>query len=226
VKAYFFPGLGADESLAAFHPLPGHDVEWIRWPADPGRSWEDFATALLAANRIEPGAVLIGISLGGMAAQAVAERTRALGVILIGSCKTSKSVSNWLRPFHPLLGLAPEFLFDMRLMARAPAAWMFGVTAKAHVDLLFAMGSRLSPRQFKRANALALGFPGAANQGIPVFSIHGAADRIIPAAREPRDRIIPGGGHLISMTHADQVNRAILEWVGAIAASHQPGSQP
>ncbi|MGA2068793.1 MAG: hypothetical protein ABSG86_27745 [Thermoguttaceae bacterium] len=48
-------------------------------------------------------------------------------------------------------------------------------------------------------------------EGIPVRAIHGARDRLIPACRVEADEIVPGGGHLINLTHADAVNRFLRE---------------
>jgi hypothetical protein len=45
--------------------------------------------------------------------------------------------------------------------------------------------------------------------GIRVFQIHGQKDRIIPVRAEQPDEIIPGGGHLINITHVQQVNAFI-----------------
>jgi pimeloyl-ACP methyl ester carboxylesterase len=43
-------------------------------------------------------------------------------------------------------------------------------------------------------------------KGVPVFQIHGRRDPLIPARRVEADVMIPDGGHLINMTHADEVN--------------------
>jgi non-heme chloroperoxidase len=60
---------------------------------------------------------------------------------------------------------------------------------------------------------------------VPMLLVHGDADRILPyeatAARLPglikdlRSVRIPGGPHNIAWTHADEVNQALLEFVGA-----------
>jgi len=54
----------------------------------------------------------------------------------------------------------------------------------------------------------------------PVFHIHGRRDRMIRAAMVTPDLMLPDGGHLINMSHAEQVNdfiRKVLVSVG------QPG---
>ena len=48
-------------------------------------------------------------------------------------------------------------------------------------------------------------------EGIPVHQIHGARDPVIPARRVEADEYIPGGSHLINVTHADQVNAFIAK---------------
>ena len=45
----------------------------------------------------------------------------------------------------------------------------------------------------------------------PIHHIHGAKDKVIPVRKACPDRVVPGGGHLINLTHAPEVNRFILE---------------
>ena len=46
--------------------------------------------------------------------------------------------------------------------------------------------------------------------GIPVFHIHGGRDPLDSSARRVKaDVVIPNGGHLINVTHADEVNAFI-----------------
>lgn len=217
MKVYFFPGVGADASLARFHRLPGHEVEWVRWPRRETRTWAEFLEDLTGANSIEEGAVFVGISFGGMAAQMLAEAKRPRGIILVGSCRSSRAVAPHLRLLKPLVGRLPAFLFNVGLVPRPLGALYFGIREKEHVELLFEMGRRLPPRMFRCINSLALHFESRPAPGIPVFSIHGGRDRIILADSEPRDRIIPEGGHLLSMTHSDEVNRTLLEWIATLA---------
>ena len=48
---------------------------------------------------------------------------------------------------------------------------------------------------------------------VPVFRIHGGYDRIILARVEQPEKLVPYGGHLISMTHQEAVNAFILDMI-------------
>ena len=51
---------------------------------------------------------------------------------------------------------------------------------------------------------------------IPTFQIHGARDRMILASGIEADELIPDGGHLINLTHAEQVNAFIRKAANAV----------
>lgn len=213
MKVYFFPGLGADASLAKFHILPGHDVEWVNWPKDINGNWGRFEEDLLSENNIESGTVFIGISFGGMVAQRLARFKKPICIILISSLTKSSSISPLLRAFKPIVKYLPLFLFNMNLIPGFAAGWFFGINKKEDVSLLFEMANRLKPIDFKRLNQLALEFQAGKEVGTPLFRIHGQKDRLIVAESEVREKIIPAGGHLISMTHSNEVNSSIIRWI-------------
>jgi non-heme chloroperoxidase len=65
--------------------------------------------------------------------------------------------------------------------------------------------------------------PDLARITIPVLVLQGAQDRIMPPEatgdrlpgllRRARHVVVPGGPHAIIWTHADQVNRALLDFL-------------
>jgi len=78
--------------------------------------------------------------------------------------------------------------------------------------LFFSMASGKAPSALKwglRAIFLWRPTPVA----VPVRHIHGAHDRIIPVGRVKPDRVVPGAGHFLAVTHAAEVNAFILDVV-------------
>ena len=48
----------------------------------------------------------------------------------------------------------------------------------------------------------------------PVYHIHGRDDRLIPARLVEADRVVPGGGHLLTLTHPAEVNAFLMDVIG------------
>jgi pimeloyl-ACP methyl ester carboxylesterase len=49
-------------------------------------------------------------------------------------------------------------------------------------------------------------WPGEPSVEPPVFQIHGERDWLLPVHKERPDCVIPRAGHLINLTHAEEVN--------------------
>ena len=52
---------------------------------------------------------------------------------------------------------------------------------------------------------------------VRIFSIHGSKDRVLPVGRRVVDVEIQGAGHLLTVTHAREVNEALIELVARVA---------
>jgi pimeloyl-ACP methyl ester carboxylesterase len=91
------------------------------------------------------------------------------------------------------------------MMSAMIARW-FGATSEEHRELFAAMLDA-TPLPFLRwACRAILSWPGVIELPTPVRHIHGDRDRIIPVRRVNADRIVPGAGHLLTLTHPDAVN--------------------
>jgi pimeloyl-ACP methyl ester carboxylesterase len=212
-------GMAADERL--FEPqrsaFPNLRVPaWIE-PL-PGESLRGYAVRL--ARRVDPGRPCFvgGASFGGMVGREMAAHLQAQACFLIGSVRSADELPWWRRAFRPLASLGP---------ARLGAAAGF-VARTSAPSLPRWAGGRL--RRFARpqasfvrwASCAALDWrPCAAARRVPVFQIHGGADRTLPVRYTRPDVVVPGGGHLLPLTHASAVNSflrqgmAIARAVGA-----------
>jgi pimeloyl-ACP methyl ester carboxylesterase len=216
-KAYFFPGLGADASLAPYHCIPGLEIEWVKWPSVIRPSWDHFLADLLRENKIEEGAIFLGISFGGLVAVRMAERKRPAAIILIGSLVSTRAISPLLRPVRFLVRAVPAFLFNSNWVPAWVVAYFFGIRKDDHLAHFFRMAKGYTSSQAKGLVRLALSAPRTGNFA-PTYAIHGGKDRILPARYREPGFLVKDGGHLLSMTHAEEVNGAISDWLGEVAA--------
>lgn len=214
MKVLFFPGLGADATLSRYHTLPGHDVAWIRWPKRIPADWELFLDRIIAENPVDEGACYVGISFGGLVAARLAMRKRPSKILLVGSLRSSHQVRPLLRFPGWTVATAPRFAFDLSLVPTAVISYFFGITRPDHLDHFRSMASGIAQEDIKAMARLVLGAPPVHGLGIPVKSIHGEKDRLLPIGLQAVDRKVTGGGHLVSMTHAEEVNHALMEWIG------------
>jgi non-heme chloroperoxidase len=127
-----------------------------------------------------------------------------------------------------------------RIAADRPAAMKDFMDRSYNIDLLG--GSRVSDQAWQNSFYVALSASAHAAVGcvgacledfrgdlaaisVPVLVIHGDQDRVLPyeatsrrlpaLLKHARSTVIAGGSHAIIWTHADEVNRALLDFIGA-----------
>jgi pimeloyl-ACP methyl ester carboxylesterase len=210
MKIYFFPGLGADSSLAPLHVLPGYEIEWVEWPKGNWSSWDEFIQKILNENRIKPNQIFVGISFGGLVAQRLTEKVSPNKIILIGSLQSAQEISIPLRLLSKILWLVPSFCFEIRLLPKFLIQTCFGINRERDVRLFYKMASRINGSRVKALIHLALSKNHVPKKHYSIFSIHGSKDKIIPSKNRTDAYLIKDGGHLISMTHSEEINKAIL----------------
>lgn len=216
-RLILFPGLGADACL--FHRQLSLDAQievppWI----DPieTESLAEYSARMARTIRAEPPFYLGGCSFGGMVALEVARHIRTKAVILMASCRTPLSVNQTLLGIAPLARLMPKWM--LRLSSRSTPPSLRHVVGAASKML------RWGPGAIAR-------WPGVNHCGAPVYHIHGGCDRIIPARDVAADRIVRTAGHLINLTHADEVNAFIADVFKEVKAcedfsTHAPPPTP
>jgi hypothetical protein len=172
---------------APWSDLPGfvaHD--WIRHSGE--KSLAEVAQSMCGTLGIRDGDVLVGASLGGMIGCEITKIRKIPVLYLVGSATRREEVNGLLAALHPLARVAP--IDWLRFSAgRIPTefAQMFtGIEAS-----------------FVRAMCSAIfEWDGLGISNTKVVRIHGKHDLVIP----PPDRVdlLLDGGHLISMSHAQQ----------------------
>jgi pimeloyl-ACP methyl ester carboxylesterase len=218
-RLVLFAGLGADARVfeGQFEDFPDLYVPpWIdpreREPlADYARRMaEQTAAALGDAD----GPLFVGgVSLGGMIALEAARHLRPRAVFLIASCRSWRSVPAAYLPVARAVRFVPPRAMDVLARLSPLAAPFFGPLGSAHRRKLVAVLRDTPPAFLKWACPALAEWSAPREPGVPVYHIHGSCDRILPRrlADPPPDRVVPGAGHLLNLTHAKQVNAFLRE---------------
>lgn len=205
---FVLSGIGGDERLFAAQRAV-REIRPIRWiaPASPREPLTEYAARLAREVDVTEPFDLGGSSFGGMVALELARHLAPRSVFLFGSCRTPDAVARSLRVLRRLAPFAP--VQPPRFLQPLVARW-FGATSPAHVKLFADMLAATPPAFIRWAANVIFEWPGVRELPMPVHHIHGDRDRLIPLRRVRPDRIVPGAGHLLNLTHAAEVNDFIL----------------
>lgn len=240
----FLPGIGADHRLFKYQTAVfpnSYAADWI--DPLPGESLEQYAVRFAEAIRGElgkPGPVIVcGLSLGGMMAPYVARELDAVGCVLLCSIRSPEEFPrlgyvDWL-----LMRLCPPLrltrLFCLRTGARFFLCFPWLVRCFVHPPIVQAF---VETPFFRFAGLARMMFDWAFRRRLPeettVFDkptlhVHGTNDWLLPIRRTTPDIRIDGGGHLLPLTHPEQINAILerfLERHGVLYSSPPPSPLP
>ncbi len=181
------------------------DLIVVRWIDPlPRESLPAYARRLAAV--IDPGTPCLvgGCSFGGMVATEMCWHLDARACLLISSIRSPGEL-----PYY--FALTHCALLATQLLRLVPLASRTTLPITRHV-LPCGSSRRLSNWPAIRA-VFCNGPPGRYSPGsrvrhqAPVVAIHGTRDRILPCRNVHADEYVEGGGHLLPLTHPEEVNR-------------------
>ena len=200
-------GLGADRRLfapqrAVFDNLVTPD--WIT--PDDGDTLASYAQKMARAVDPHGPCFVGGISMGGMIALEMTRHLDARACFLISSIRSGRELPPRLRALRPLAFLAPVAFAAALLFAHA-ALKIGGPWLSPLRRSLFEQFTA-TQRAFLcwASRAILCWQPGYGEISVPVLHIHGDRDHLLPARFTRPDVLVPGGGHLLTLTHPDAVN--------------------
>ncbi len=199
-------GLGADASI--FAPQLARFPQLIVPPwttPRPEDSLSQYCERMASTLSVMGPCVIGGASFGGIIALEMARFMNPLAVLLIGSVREPAHLPQHVRALRPLRRLTDWLPLAMFQWSVGPLGTRSGRRLAPHLGSL--------ARQFGQADRAVLRW--SMRQMLtwseppvltcPVFRIHGDCDRALPLRGQP-DVIVSGGGHVISLTHPEQVN--------------------
>lgn len=202
--------MGADERLFEAQRHHGLDFD-VPVLTTPGRrdTLADYAARIRDQLRLTAPCVVGGVSFGGMLACELARLTGARCALLIASCPNRSGVPAHYRSLEVLSRIIPDFVIRHRASVSGRVFAALECITEEQKQTVMQMSRDVAVPQLRRVARMILEWRAPEVWPMPVHQIHGDSDRIIPLHRVQADEIVAGGGHLINMTHAGQVNAFI-----------------
>lgn len=207
-KIFLIGGLGADERVFQHLTLSSFEQVFVQW-LSPFRNelLADYAKRLATQLIPENDPIIVGVSFGGMLATEIAKLKPKAKVFIISSAKTFKEIPVYFRilGYLNILKFTPIQLFKYHTKI---TDWFFGVKNKEESLLLASILQRTDSSFLKWALIQIVHWK---NTIIPpnVIHIHGNNDRILPSKFVNPTITIAGGGHLMILTKALEINTII-----------------
>jgi pimeloyl-ACP methyl ester carboxylesterase len=206
------PGMGADARMFAAQRAAFPELRVPAW-IEPraGESLAHYARRLTEAIETSEPCFVGGASFGGMVAIEMAPYLPTRAVFLIGSARSPDAIGG-LRHVAELRR-AFRLIRSITNIAIQTLDWLIDDTTNdilqqfAETDAAFLQWATRAVLEWEPTHRW---------QG-PIFQIHGDRDWILPVTRTHADVVVPGAGHLLSITHAAGVNRFLRQQMDRIA---------
>jgi pimeloyl-ACP methyl ester carboxylesterase len=213
-RLVLFPGLAADGR--AFEPqrqaFPWLEVPpWLTPRGD--ERLESYSQRMARQIVLDDRPLYLGgFSFGAIVALEVARQLPAAGVFLIGGGLSHRMITwpfRWMCHVAPLIPLP---LVPLVLKFFPLALDMIEDLSDEHKWLYVRMSRETPPAMIRWGAGAMMNWEFTGPLPAPVHAIHGHDDRIVRPDPRLRPRLVPGGRHLISMSHA----RLLNDWMGNI----------
>jgi pimeloyl-ACP methyl ester carboxylesterase len=212
-KIHFISGLGADERVFQFLDLPGYERVYIQWlTPEKNEPLHDYANRLIKHYGLTDGAILIGVSFGGIICQEIAKLISCKKVIIISSIK-SKNEMDWLLKlvrFTKIYRLVPSSF--IKWSNKLTADYYFSVTSSEESKLLRKIISDTNRSFMKWAISQIMKWDNPVNSS-EIIHIHGTNDRIFPLFNIKNYRPVKDGGHFMIVNRSKEISAILTNFL-------------
>jgi pimeloyl-ACP methyl ester carboxylesterase len=201
-------GMGADARLfeQQIRAFPQIVVpNWI--PPQPDDSIASYAKRLADELKITGPCLVGGASFGGFVAIELARHVDARACFLIGSLRSPAELPFRVRALRRLGSATRIVPFDFICRLAGRGVDLFGFCSAPPTRRVLRQLSAADGAFLRWATRAVLTWqPEPPPPGVPIYHIHGDRDHVLPVSCTRADHIVRGAGHVLSMTHADEVN--------------------
>ena len=153
--------------------------------------------------------ILGGMSFGGMLAQEMVPFLQPEALILIATIRGPDELPLYARIGRRFRSLLPYLPIRM-VQAMTSVVELPGIRVMFPLRRVLALQFRESdPWLFRWSLEQILTWPESPAVNVPIWHIHGDRDPILPHHRTTPSRLVAGGGHVLTLTHATEVNQFI-----------------
>lgn len=201
MTTYILPGIGADATMygPAFKNV--QDVQCLDWPIYHNeKSIKDISIRIIREYNIDSSDIVGGSSLGGIVAAEIAKNVEVKKIVLIGSTLTAENISPILKKLSVLSEIVPIHLIQA----------FAGKASLIDKNNLLKMFSTVDSAFIKAMCKAVFEWEGNPLPQCDYSHIHGAKDFIIYPPKTGA-KIIDDGGHLIALSHEEEVAEFIRE---------------
>lgn len=184
-------------------------VPWL--PPCKRETLSDYARRL--ADSLQPhGEVIVcGVSFGGIVAHELAICLRARRCVVISAPQQVSELPPWFRFFRPFAALPVEPALD--LLGRIAGWFPRRARTAATARMTKWAGDRGEWHRWATAAVLRWK-PSPVDGALAVLQVHGSADTTFPLRYLRPDVVIANGGHVLPLTHDEQIAKLLRELAG------------
>jgi pimeloyl-ACP methyl ester carboxylesterase len=210
VRAYFISGLGADRRAFYKIKLPrGYQPIYLDWITPlTNETLPEYAKRFSHAIEQDEEFILIGLSFGGMLASELAKIVSPQKLIIISSLSSYKELP-WYFKLAGKLGIhriiSPSLYKQATIMNR-----FMGAGNKEMKSIVYSYVNNIDPA-FIRWSLNVIVHWSHTERLSEIVHIHGSSDHLLPYRYVQADYLVKGGGHLMVMNRAEEVNSILRE---------------
>lgn len=215
IPLILFSGLAADADVFVPQKLAFPQLIVPKWPKpEPEDSFDSYCDRIADELKVHESPILGGASFGGFIALHVAQRLDSAAVILIGSVRSPEELPRLIRSCRILKPLIPMVPIRFAQLLCIPFKWKLARRVLPRLSGLARQFHRSDPTVLKWSLARVLDWKATPKVACPIFQIHGDRDYVLPIRNTRPDKLVAGGGHVISLSHASEVNAFIESVIG------------